>query len=141
VWGAVELTDIHDVALIFENGCFVIIHIEIVGGGEDGHDGGEACAFRFTIHAVPTLKLAAAICSGETKVDLPGILSFMCTDDRKQVIAFEELTCGLIAGRQWSAAGQARKIDSSREEIRAPADMIMHKTVRYLFLTEIFDRI
>jgi len=52
VWCAVELPDIHNIALILENGCFVIVHIKIVGGGEDGHDRGEACALRFAVHAV-----------------------------------------------------------------------------------------
>lgn len=52
MWGTVELPDVHDVALVLENGRFVIIHVEIIGGREDGHDGGKTCALRFTVHAV-----------------------------------------------------------------------------------------
>jgi hypothetical protein len=52
VWSTVELPDVHDVALIFENSSFVIVHIEVIGCREDGHDGGKACAFRFAVHAV-----------------------------------------------------------------------------------------
>ena len=39
MWHAVELLDVHDIALIFENGCFVIVYVEVVGGRKDGHDG------------------------------------------------------------------------------------------------------
>jgi hypothetical protein len=52
VWRAVELPDVHDVALIFENSCFVIVYVEVVGGREDGHDVREACTLRFAVHAV-----------------------------------------------------------------------------------------
>jgi hypothetical protein len=60
MWSTVELPDVHDVALIFENSGFVIVHVEIIGGGKDGHDGGEACAFRFAVHSVSSRPMSAS---------------------------------------------------------------------------------
>ena len=57
MWGTIELSDVHDVALILENRGFVVIYIEVIGGGEDGHNRWEASALRFTIHPVSTKKL------------------------------------------------------------------------------------
>ena len=52
MWGAIELSDVHDVALVFENGGFVIINIEVIRGGEDGHNRREASGLRFTVHPI-----------------------------------------------------------------------------------------
>lgn len=55
VWmrSAVELPNVHDIALVLEHGRFVVVDVEVVGGREDGHDRGEACRFRLAIHAIP----------------------------------------------------------------------------------------
>jgi hypothetical protein len=67
----------------------------------------------------------------------------MCAYNGKEVIAFKELTRGLIASEKMVRGKNRvkRKIGNSREEVRAAADMIMYKAVRYLLLAEIFDRI
>ena len=61
MWSTVELPDVHDVALIFENSGFVIVHVEIIGGGKDGHDGGEACAFGFAVHSVSSRHMSVTL--------------------------------------------------------------------------------
>jgi hypothetical protein len=59
---AVKLTNIHNIVFIFENGGLVIVHIEIVGSREYGHDGREAGSLAFSVHSVSS------------------ILSFVCSD-------------------------------------------------------------
>ena len=49
---AVELPDVHDVVLILEHGSLVVVDIEIVGGTEDGHDGGESSRLCLAVHSV-----------------------------------------------------------------------------------------
>ena len=36
VGGAVELADVHDVVLVLEYGRLVVVHVQVVRGGEDG---------------------------------------------------------------------------------------------------------
>lgn len=48
----IELSDVENIALVFENGGFVIIDIEIVGGGKQGHDRRETGGASFAIHAI-----------------------------------------------------------------------------------------
>lgn len=60
---AVELSDIHNIVLVFQDSGLVVVDVEIVGRAEDGHDAWEACGAGFSVHAVP------------------GILSFVCTND------------------------------------------------------------
>lgn len=49
---AVELSDIHDVAFVFQHRCFVVIYIEVIWGREDGHHGWKSGRLGFAIHAV-----------------------------------------------------------------------------------------
>ena len=49
---AIELPDIHHVALVLEDRCLVVVHVEVVGRREDGHDGGETRGFGFAVHSV-----------------------------------------------------------------------------------------
>ena len=95
----IELADVHDVALIFEHSCFVIVDVEVVGSGEDGHNRWEACRFGLAIHAIPrciNVRIRLAF-RGEYE-NVPSILSLMRPDDGKQVVPLEELTRSLIAG-------------------------------------------
>ena len=50
--GAIELTNIHNVILVLENGSFVVINVEIIGSGKDCHDRRESSRFCFTVHSV-----------------------------------------------------------------------------------------
>ena len=75
---AVELPDVHDVVLILEDSGLVVVHVEVVWRTEDGHDTGEASRPCFPIHSVPS------------------VLRFVRTDDRKQVVLFEESACGRV---------------------------------------------
>ena len=48
----VKLTDIHHVVLVFQNGSLVIVHVEIVGSGEDGDQTWKARALALLVHTV-----------------------------------------------------------------------------------------
>lgn len=80
VWvrSAVELSDVHDVILVLENGSLVVVHVEVVGRTEDCHDAGETSCPRFPVHSVSS------------------ILCFVRTDDREQVVLLEECACGRV---------------------------------------------
>ena len=103
---AVELPDVHDVVLVFEDGGLVIVNVEVVRRTEDGHDTGETSGPCFPIHSVSS------------------ILCLVRTNDREQVVLFEEGTCGGV-----------------REEVRAATDVIVDEEVVCLFLTKLFERI
>ena len=50
---AVELTDVHNVAFVFQYGGFVVIDVQVIGRGEDRHDGWESVCFCLAIHTIP----------------------------------------------------------------------------------------
>lgn len=52
MWCTIELSDIHDVAFIFEHGGLVVVNVEIIRGREDRHNRREASSLRFAIHAI-----------------------------------------------------------------------------------------
>ena len=52
MWRRVELTNVQHVALVLEDSGLVVIHIEVVWRGEEGHDGREASGPGLTVHAV-----------------------------------------------------------------------------------------
>lgn len=49
---AVELPNIKHVALVLQNRGFIVVNIQVVRGGEDCHDGGEASGPGLAVHAV-----------------------------------------------------------------------------------------
>lgn len=69
---AVELPDVHNVVLILKHRSLVVVYVEVVGRTEDGHDTGETGGPCFPIHSVTS------------------ILSLVRTNDREQVVLFEE---------------------------------------------------
>lgn len=73
--GAVELSDIHNVVLVFKNGSLVAVYIEVVGCAEDSHHTWEAGRPSLPVHPVS------------------GILGFMGADDGKKVVLFKEAAC------------------------------------------------
>jgi hypothetical protein len=75
----VELPDIHDIVLVFENRRLVVVDVEVIWCREYRHDRREAGCFGFPIHPVAS------------------VLSLVCTDDREQVIALQKLTSGLVS--------------------------------------------
>jgi hypothetical protein len=94
---AVKLSDIHDIALVFQDGSFIIVDIQVIGGGEDGHDGGEPCRLRLAIHSIADNTFLSALSGHHIHHgDIPSILGFMCADDGEEIVPFEELTCCLI---------------------------------------------
>ena len=50
--GAIELSDVHDIALVLQDGCFVVVYVEVVGGREDCHYRRETCGFCLPVHSV-----------------------------------------------------------------------------------------
>ena len=74
MWCRVELPDVEDIALVLQDSGFVVVDIEVVRGAEDGHDAGEAGSSGLAVHAITS------------------ILSFVGSDDREEVVLFEEVT-------------------------------------------------
>lgn len=74
MWRTVELANIHNVVLVFEHGCFIVVHVEVIGRTEYGDERGEACCLAFAVHPVT------------------GILGLMGADDRQQVVMRKEIT-------------------------------------------------
>lgn len=76
--GAVELSDVHDIVFVLENGGLVVVDIEVVGCREDGHDTGESSCSGLSIHSVTS------------------ILGFVSSDDRQEVVFLEEIASSRI---------------------------------------------
>jgi hypothetical protein len=53
---AVELPDVHHVALVLQDGCLVVVDIQVVWSTEDSHDGWEASRLCLPIHPISTNK-------------------------------------------------------------------------------------
>lgn len=83
--GAVELTNVHDVGLVLENGSLVRVNVKVVGSGEDGHDRGEASSLGLLVHAVTC------------------VLSLVRTDNREKIVTLEELA-GSVVGEEVATA-------------------------------------
>jgi len=56
MWRAVELPDVHYIALILQHGRLVVVDVQIVRSTEDSHDGWETGRLRLPIHPIPTHK-------------------------------------------------------------------------------------
>ena len=123
----VKLPNIHYVALILEHGRFIVVDIEVVGSGKDGHYGGESSRFGFAVHAITS------------------ILSFVRSNDGEEVVTFEELGGGLVADETESVVNKRRSkngdggMDDVREEIGTSTDVIVNKALAGLFQPKIFD--
>lgn len=104
--GAVELPDIHHVVLVLQNRGLVVVHIEVVWSAKDGHHTRESCCSSLPVHAVP------------------GILSFVRTNNGEQVVLFEECTCGGVG-----------------KEIGASSNTVVNEIFASLFLPELFQRV
>ena len=68
MWSAVELSDVHYIVLVLQNGGFVVVDIEVIGGGKDGHNTWETCRSSLAVHSIS------------------GILSFMGSDDGEEIV-------------------------------------------------------
>jgi len=51
---AIELPNVHHIALILQDGRLIVVDIQIVWGTEDSHYGWEAGRLRLPIHPIPT---------------------------------------------------------------------------------------
>lgn len=49
---AIELPDVEDIALIFEDSCLIVVTVQVVRAREEGHDGGETCRSRLSVHPI-----------------------------------------------------------------------------------------
>ena len=70
-----ELSDVHNVVLVLEYCCFVVVDIKVVWRAEYRHDTWETSRPRLSIHAVTS------------------ILRLMSADNGKQIILLQECTC------------------------------------------------
>ena len=78
MWCAVELSDVHDIVLVLQDRSLIVVHVEVVRGGEDGHHTRKACRPCLAVHSIAS------------------ILSFMGPDDGEKVVLFEEVAGGRI---------------------------------------------
>lgn len=69
---------------------------------------------------------------------LPRVLRLVRSDNRKQIISFQELTCCLVAGCCDKRRIYGYHDDDLREEERTSSDMIMREAIRSFLLSEIF---
>jgi len=80
---AIELSNVKDVTLVLEDGCLVVVTIEVVRAGEESHDRWETCRPRLPVH--PIAKITRRVNIREKVVNhgytIPGVLSFMRSDD------------------------------------------------------------
>jgi hypothetical protein len=66
------LSDVHDVVLILQNSSLIVIHIQVVGGAEYGHNTRESCSPSFAVHTIS------------------GILGFVGTNNRQEIVLLKE---------------------------------------------------
>ena len=48
-------SSLHDVRLVFQHSGLVGVYVQVVWGGEDGHDGWETCRLGFTVHSISNI--------------------------------------------------------------------------------------
>lgn len=61
MWRAVELPDVHHIALVLQDGCLVVVDVQIVRSTEDSHNRWKAGRLCLPIHPIPTHKGQEAI--------------------------------------------------------------------------------
>lgn len=128
----VELSDVHNIVLIFENGSLVVVYVEVVGSREDGHDRWETCRLGFAVHPVAVRRNEARQGVGKYGAQRlmcpsscsPCILCLVGANDGQQIVALEELTCCLVC-----------------EEIRASSDVVVNEALICLFGAKVFKGI
>lgn len=89
--GAIELPNVHDIVLVFQYCRFIVVHIQIIRCRENSHNSRKLSGSSFAIHAISCEMLAH-----QNLNKIPCILSFMCSNYRKQIVTFKELTCGVV---------------------------------------------
>lgn len=99
---AIELSNVEDITLVLEDGRLVVVTIEVVGAREEGHDGRETCRPRLSVHPIAKIMMRVNIHDmivnyGYT---IPCVLSFVCSDDRQQLVPLQELRDCLITDRK-----------------------------------------
>lgn len=118
--GAVELSNIHNIVLVFQNCRFVVVNIEIVGSGEDGHDAGEAGRSSFSVHSISS------------------VLGFVSSNDGEQVVLLEECAGGRVREKERATADVVMQEEITRLFLAkvlegiGPED-ITHKTLGWGF--------
>ena len=104
--GAVELTNVHNVVLVLQNRSLVVVNVQIIWSREDGHHAWETGCPGLTVHPIAS------------------VLSFVCTNDGKQIVFLQE--------------GAGRRI---REEVRTTSDVVVKEVVAGFLLTEVLERV
>ena len=123
---AIELPDVKDIAFVLEDGCLVVVTVEVMWTREEGHNGWETCRPRLPIH--PIAKITARINLRNVSVSItgvPSILSFVRSDDRQQLVPLQELCDCLITNRTISHSKEGDIGRSIREEVRTTPDVIV----------------
>ena len=103
---AVELSDVHDVVFILQHRGLVVVYVKVIGCAENGHDTGESRRPRFSVHAIT------------------GVLGFMGSNNRQEVVFLEERACGRIG-----------------EEVGATSDVVVQEELGCFFLPKLLEGI
>ncbi|KAH3683701.1 hypothetical protein WICPIJ_005320 [Wickerhamomyces pijperi] len=106
MWREVELTDVHSVAPVLQNGTFVFIRVGVVWSREQSQQSWEPSGIGLTIHSVP------------------GILHFMRSDHRQQIVSLQE-----------------RRNSLERVGIRTTSQVVWSESCTVQFLVIVLQRI
>jgi len=93
---------------VFEDSASVVIHIEVVGRGENGNDGGEVAFGSLAVHGISGVCDVRFWCLVFTKkkvgggvrkrtLNVPRILRFVSSDKGEQSIPIQELAHGEVS--------------------------------------------
>ena len=56
----IELSNVHNVVLVLEDGGFVVVDVEVVGRGEDRHNRWESCSLCLSVHTISIVEEESA---------------------------------------------------------------------------------
>jgi hypothetical protein len=92
---------------VFQDSTAVVVHVQIVGRGEDGDDRRKVAFGCFAVHGVSEILMGFEFFmkmgygEGEGEGDnIPCILCFMSADESEQPIAIQELADGVIPSKK-----------------------------------------
>ena len=81
MWGSVELPDVEYIALVLENGSLVVVYVQVVRSGEEGHHGRETGGPSLPVHAISITGDEIGMKPYHERFVLPCILRLVSTND------------------------------------------------------------
>lgn len=111
------MPNVHNIVFVFQDCRLIVVHVEVVGCTEDGHNTREASRPRLPVHAIAS------------------ILSFMGPDDGEQVVLLEERACSRVREEIRAAANvvmyeKVVRLFLSKLFKRVGPEDVAHQTMR-----------